>query len=94
MKEIKRVAAGVRLGNTADGIIVADIVDFDGGDYDLQPRISDDSLVLVDPNRPTAYGIRITGTPEALGRVGRALLTLERKAKSDGDDGDSDSTEE
>lgn len=85
MKDYKRLAVGAQLGNTPTGVLVANIVDYDGGDYELHPKIYDNGLILVDPSRPAAYGFQIQGTPEALGRLGRALLTV-AKNKSDSSD--------
>lgn len=87
MKEYKRLAAGIRLGNDPSGILHAEVVDFDGGDLELQPRMIDNGLILVDPSRPHAYSLVLRGESEALERLGKALLAVARNAnKSDGDD--------
>lgn len=88
MKDYKRLAAGVALGNTPEGAIVANVINYGGGPFELQPRMDSDGVWLVDVNRPSGYGFKITGEPDALGRLGRALLTLERNA----DDNNEDST--
>ena len=84
MKDYKRLQAGAVLGNTASGVVVARIVDYDGGDFELSPKVGENIVVLVDPNRPAAYGFQIEGEPEALKRLGNALI----KASKSGDDGD------
>jgi hypothetical protein len=88
VKEIKRLAAGAVLSNDASGFINVNVVDFDGGEFGLHPRIDDTGVVLVDPNRPGGYGIRIAGDPAVLDRLGKALLTVSRNAKGQSDEDD------
>lgn len=87
MKDYKRLAVGAVLGNTPSGMVALDVVDYDGGKFELQPKIYPGGLILVDPNRPAAYGLQITGSPESLKRLGNALIAAGRLA-GDGDSND------
>jgi hypothetical protein len=82
MQDIKRLKVGAVLGNTQSGMIVADIVDFDGGDFGLTAKRFDNGLILVDPNRPSGYGFQIQGSSEALKQLGNALLSVARGGSS------------
>lgn len=84
LKDYKRLSAGVSLRNSPEGLIVVQAEDYDGGSFGLLPKISDESIYLVDVNRPTGYGLAITGTPEALDRLGKALQALSRQIASGG----------
>jgi hypothetical protein len=88
VKEYKRLAAGIRLGNDPSGILHAEVVDFDGGDLDLHPRMIDNGLILVDPSRPHAYSLVLRGDADALERLGKALQAVARNLKKDGDSDD------
>lgn len=89
MKDYKRLTVGAQLGNTPAGVIVANIVDFDGGDFELAPKIFDGGIVLVDPTRPSSYGFQIQGSPENLRKLGQALIKVAKDADK-GDDPDTD----
>lgn len=86
MKEIKRVQAGAVLSNSPSGLISLQFTDFeDGGHFGLHPKVTENSLILVDPQRPHAYGVELGGSPEALKRVANALLSLARKQTGESD---------
>ena len=86
MQDMKRLKVGAVLGNTPTGTLVADIVEFDGGPYELVAKRFENGVVLVDPNRPSGYGLQIQGSAEALKQLGNALLTVSRAASNDDSD--------
>lgn len=87
MKEIKRLAASAVLQNNPDGYLTLNVKDFDGGPFNLQPYIADDAVILPSGSRP-AYEVLITGDPDALNRLGKALQTVARNAAKDDDSAD------
>ena len=89
MQDVKRLKVGAVIGNTVSGVVGIELVEYDGGDFGLVPKKFDGGLVLVDPQRPAAYGLQIHGEPEQLKQLGNALLAVARGAKSD-DDSDAD----
>lgn len=90
MKDYKRLTVGAQLGNTPSGLVVAHLVDFDGGDFNLVPKIFDGGLILVDPNRPAAYGFQIEGSPENLKKLGQALMKAAKDTSGDDVDDETD----
>lgn len=78
MKDYPGLSAGARLfNNQSTGYIIVQFEDFNGGPFGLQPKLTADGLVLVDPGRPAGYGVEIRGSsPGALRRVARALNDL------------------
>lgn len=92
LKDYKRLQAGVSLRNSPEGLIIAQVEDFDGGEFELLPRLGPEALYLVDVNRPTAYGFALTGTPDALDRFGKAAQALARQMRGN-DSGDEADTE-
>ena len=90
VKEYRRLGAAAELGNHQDGYMVLNVVEHDGGPYNLPPLVDDENggILLADTRRP-GYAIAIAGDPALLGRLGKALLAIERKAKGgDSDDGE------
>lgn len=84
MKDVRRLAAGAQLGNGADGTLHVTFVDFDGGVFDLAPKMTENSLIFVDPQRPAGYGFSINATdPAILKRVANALNSLARSMEGD-----------
>lgn len=91
MKDNRRIAAGVALYNSPSGWLIADVRDFDGGDFELHPKVTDDgALILVDPQRPAGYGLEIRGDADALVRLGAALQRIGRDARNNDGDTDTD----
>lgn len=88
MQDIKRLKVGAVCGNSPQGTISIELVDFDGGPFDLAAKRTDLSVVLVDPNRPSGYGVEIGGQPEQLKQFANALLAVARSAEK----GDSDTS--
>lgn len=87
MKDYKRLRAGAEMFNSPNGFVILNITDFDGGEFELNPKITDDgALVLVDPNRPATYSLQIQGEPDALKRLANALLKLSKGSASDDSD--------
>lgn len=81
MKDLKRLAASAELLNHPAGYLVLQLQDSDGGEFNLVPRISDDSVYLPSPDAP-AYRLAVTGAnPDVLERFGKAILTLARNQK-------------
>ncbi len=72
------------MGNTVSGMVKLDAVEYDGGEFELTPKIYPGGLILVDPQRPAAYGVQIVGSPETLKQLGNALIAASR-LKSDDD---------
>lgn len=87
MQDLKRLKVGAVLANSPAGTLSISLVPFDGGDFELAPKKTASSLVLVDPNRPSAYGVEIGGNPEELKQFANALLAIARKADT-GDESD------
>jgi predicted GTPase len=83
VKDYKRLRVGAVCGNTASGMIAVDLVPYDGGDFELAPKVYDGGVVLVDPQRPAAYGIQFMGTPETLNAVAKAFQAAARLASDD-----------
>ncbi len=90
MKSYKRLKVAAQCGNTPSGMLAVHFGEYDGGDFELDPKIFDGGLVLVDPSRPAAYGIQFTGTPESLNAVAKAFQAAARLASSDDTDTDDD----
>jgi hypothetical protein len=90
MQDIKRLKVGAVLGNSPQGILSLQVVPFDGGDFGLVAKRTDNGVVLVDPNRPASYGIEIAGDSESLKQLANALLAVARGNKSDDADTDGD----
>lgn len=87
MKDYKRLRVGVEMFNSPNGFVVLDLKEYDGGDFELHPKLTEDgALVLVDPNRPATYALQIQGEPEALKRFANALRKLADGGASDSDD--------
>lgn len=84
MKDYKRLKVAAVCGNTPSGVVGVDMVEYDGGDFELHPKIYPGGLVLVDPNRPASYGLQITGTSETLKALANALLAASKM--TDGSD--------
>lgn len=81
MKPIKRLAASADLQNNSAGYLTLTVRDFDGGDFQLTPMITEDAVILPDAVRP-AYSLAITSPdPDVLERLGKALLTVARNAR-------------
>ena len=91
MKDYKRLQVGAVCGNTPSGVIAVDLVDYDGGDFELKPKIYPGGLILVDPQRPASYGVQFTGTPETLKAFGNAIIAASRLSDGTNDDDASDS---
>jgi hypothetical protein len=83
VKDYKRLNVGAVCGNTPSGVIGINVVDYDGGDFKLHPKIYPGGLILVDPNRPAAYGVQFTGTSENLKALGNALIAASRMTGDD-----------
>ena len=81
MKDYKRLAAGARLfNNQTTGYIIVQFEDFDGGPFELCPKLTPEGgLVLVDPGRPAGYGLEIRGSAGTLRRVAGALNALAKQ---------------
>lgn len=92
MRDIKRLATGAVLSNT-DGMIAVTFVPFDGGDFELTPKQTNDGLILVDPNRPVGYGFRIAGDADSLDRVSKALAAVARSLRGTAGDTDTPDTD-
>lgn len=90
MQDLKRLKVGAVLGNTQSGVVVVQLVEYDGGDFNLVPKKFDGGIVLVDPNRPAAYGLQIEGTAETLKQLGNALLATSRSLSGTDSDSDDD----
>lgn len=88
MQDVKRLKVGAVCGNTQSGLIAIQLVEYDGGDFNLVPKKFDGGLVLVDPNRPAAYGLQIQGEPEQLKQLANALLAVARGGAKNDDDAD------
>lgn len=80
MQDVKRLKVGAICGNSPTGTLSIELVDFDGGPFDLSAKRTDYSLVLVDPNRPSGYGVEIGGRPEQLRQFANALMAIARNA--------------
>lgn len=78
MKDYKRLALGAVVGNTVSGVVGVQLVDYDGGEFQLSPKIGDGVLILVDPQRPASYGLQIQGSPEQLRALANALSAVAR----------------
>lgn len=86
VKQIRRLKTSAVFDFTAsDGTTVALAEHKDGGPYDLHPLVqrspgSDEiSLLLPDPNR-AVYALILKFDKDTAGRLGRALLAIERNA--------------
>lgn len=90
MQDYNRLRVGAVLGNTPTGVLVANIVEYDGGEFELSPKKFDSGLVLVDPNRPAAYGFQIQGDPEQLRQLANALLAVARGGSKSSTDTDAE----
>lgn len=93
MKDIKRLATGAVLSNGSDGIFTLTFVPYDGGDFELIPKQTPDGLVLVDPQRPNAFGVRLAGDADSLDRVAKALAAVSRSLKGPATDDAADTTD-
>lgn len=83
MKDYKRLKVGAVCGNTPSGLIAINLVEYDGGEFNLVPKKFENGIVLVDPNRPAAYGLQISGGPEQLRALGSALIAASRGSSTD-----------
>jgi hypothetical protein len=91
LKDYKRLAAGIRGRNDiANQTVILQVEDFDGGEFELHPKVGEQSIVMVDPSRPSGYAWTIVGQPEALTRFANAIHALARRL--DGDDGPADTS--
>lgn len=89
MRDLTRLNTGARLSNSDDGMILVNLEPFiDGGFFDLHAKQLDDGIILVDPARPSGYGVYIRGDVDSLDKVSKALATVVRKLKSDDSDTD------
>lgn len=75
MKDYHGLNVGAALGNHPNGTLHVNFVEFDGGEFQLQPKLVDDGVILVDPNRSNAYGVYLRATdPDVLRSVAEVLL--------------------
>lgn len=90
LKKLRRLATSgtVQFDGSVNVVKLASIED--GGDFDLYPFAqesdsNDVRVYLPAPNAP-GYGVAIEGDIESLGRLARAIFSLERKAKDDAEE--------
>lgn len=84
IKDYKRLAAAAYLHNN-NGFVNLTFVNHDGGHFELPPKITNNAIVLADPDQPR-YALQIDGDPEVLKRVANALNTLARNIENDSTD--------
>ena len=90
MQDLKRLRVGAAISNSPAGFPSVELVEYDGGPFNLAPKKMDDGLILVDPNRPAAYGLQIVSRdPAVLKQFANALLAVARKQES-GEDTDAE----
>lgn len=78
MKNLKRLAVAADFLNHPHGYLVLRLVDSDGGQFELHPCTDGQSIFLPSNDAP-AYRVAITAEdPDALKRLGNALLALHR----------------
>jgi hypothetical protein len=78
MKKVSRLKATAALANHPHGYVVLTVTDYEGGAFELEPRMDNKALYLPDPNSPS-YRLAVTGeSPEALERFAKAVQALAR----------------
>ena len=86
MKEIKRLGAAAFLHNDpANQYVILTLQDWDGGHFDLHPRMTENALILPDAQRP-AYSLQLDGDPAVLKRFANSILSLVRSMEDDSSD--------
>jgi hypothetical protein len=86
VKQIRRLATAGTITEEA-GVTVIDLTKLeDGGDFSLHPITVDGQTLLLPHPSEAAYGVGLRGDADSIGRLGRALLSMERKLTGDTDE--------
>lgn len=85
VKQLRRVQTAAVI-ETQAGTPVIDLTKLeDGGEFALHPLTIDSNTLFLPHPEDAGYGVAIRGDAETLGRVGRALLSMERNANGGSD---------